>query len=919
MVVLAAALALFAGELGRWVGAGLVLWVLPVLVAPVRGHPVYEKIRPHLPLLLLGLLSLVLLGDLLLGRPPATRDHGVHYFQTHILTHDLIPSGRLTGWSDRLNNGYPFGDSYPVLAYLWVGAFHVLSFGLVSLRVSYAWGMLAVWLVSMWGIWHLAELVTHEIRERSALDIAAKIPTGWAGAIAAGLWLIDPGYSRQGGWHYVMYHGVWPQLLSSGLWIAAVPLTWRAFERASPRRIALAGLATAGAVLAHPFGLLTVVCSATMWLLALWGTKTMRELPGGVFRVWLLIHVAAALVSVGWVVGFLASADYMGRTPVPWVSLGELVTQLATGELFERHRAFAGPLALIGIVLAVRSGRTIAWLSMASLFAMLVASSEAAITILRLDLVVTGFKNLQFPRYAMALKPLWFALGGVGGALLVAVLTGRAPGPAAKASAGRLLACALFGPLLVAFVDDASRLVPYPTGSLMTIEGSRYEVEERDLRQALEAEKATLTDRTMTVAFMRTDMGGGTYPLFSIADAGARVVLDGHIPSVNFRYRITRRNVGLLRLLGVTHVLHDRPLDGTDKSLGDELELVGEFGVYQLQRLLPAEEPDPANVDGRTLVSRPEGLVQVESWERERIVLDMPQMPPESMVQLTVAPYRKWVPRTEDGTALPVGGEAVLKGLSGLAFIAPGPGRVTLHYEKLRREEIAAWASAFGVGLCLLGLAFPRPLRMSARGQSQSSRKLTLGAAIVVGGLVLLLGVRRQRTVLAQTWQPVLDHHLSTKRLGGGIDRVFTRDLVDSRAYRIVIDPGDVCDGMLTKDSMPGCSEADQRPRVSMTYRSPYLYRCLRVIVPPRGLLEVAVDDLGANESVLGFFKRLTRGRGGDKLRWVISGGKKPRATRGTRRHFHAQPEDHQGTFVIQFQNENLHAERLCLSLAAAE
>ena len=40
---------------------------------------------------------------------------------------------------------------------------------------------------------------------------------------------------------------------------------------------------------------------------------------------------------------------------------------------------------------------------------------------------------------------------------------------------------------------------------------------------------------------------------------------------------------------------------------------------------------------------------------------------------------------------------------------------------------------------------------------------------------------------------------------------------------------------------------------------------------------------------------------------------------RNSRRHFHVHPMAHEGAFVLEFSNENLHPEGLCVSLAALE
>jgi hypothetical protein len=188
-----------------------------------------------------------------------------------------------------------------------------------------------------------------------------------------------------------MFHGVWPQLLSSALWIASLPATWTALRRPSLRSLGFASLLLGASVLAHPFGMLTAVVSAVAWPIVLWATGTMRKLPGGQIRWWLIIHAVAALICAGWVVTFLASAGAMSRSPVPYEPLGTLATELLAGELFRDHRAWIGPLAIVGMIVAIRRGRAMAWLGVGLVCALLILASQASITVVRLDLVLSAF------------------------------------------------------------------------------------------------------------------------------------------------------------------------------------------------------------------------------------------------------------------------------------------------------------------------------------------------------------------------------------------------------------------------------------------------------------------------------------------------------------------------------------------------
>ena len=316
---------------------------------------------------------------------------------------------------------------------------------------------------------------------------------------------------------------------------------------------------------------------------------------------------------------------------------------------------------------------------------------------------------------------------------------------------------------------------------------------------------------------------------------------------------------------------------------------------------------------------RPESGTIVESWEREHIVIDLPEAEANERVELTLAPYRKWVVRTPDGEILPPSGDKVLSGLAGLGFRVPGPGRYVISYEKLPREEITAWISLVALLLVALALTRGKPLEMAQRLHSPLALRVSLWLSIASVAVIVALGLVRQRRLMAESWQPIMDHHNKTRRLSDGVERTFYRDLVASRSYRVISEPGTSCDGMLTKDSMPGCSNASQRPRVSMEYRSPFLYRCVRFVVPPRGSVEVVVDDLDADEAVLGFFKRAGRGRGGDQLRWSVDGHDELQAARSSRRHFHVQPEQHAGTFTLRLENDNDHHEEVCASIASAK
>ncbi len=941
LAVIAAALALaLGGPFGRWVGFGLVLAIAPKLLAPVLRVPAIadrsERVVRWIPLALVVGLGVILLGDLALGRPPVSRDHGIHYFQTKVLVDELIPRGELIGWSERLNTGYPFGDSYPVLGYLVTGAAHLLSFGLVSLRTSYAWGLLGIWVISLGAVWWLAQTIARELRGEAseqapgtepqpalAAAPAALLDPRWAGAFAAIAWLFDPGASREGGWNYLMFHGVWPQLLSSALWIASLPATWVALRRPSPRSLGFASLLLGASVLAHPFGMLTAAVSAVAWPIVLWATGVIRTLPGGQVRWWLIIHVVAGLICAGWLVTFLVSAGAMSRSPVPYEPLGALATELLAGELFRDHRAWIGPLAVIGMVVAIRRGRAMAWLGVGLICALLILASQASITVVRLDLVLSAFKNLQFPRYSIALKPVLYAFSGIGAAVLLARLR-EVPNrdrPATASTRGRpqaarLIASLCLAPIVVGIIDDRGRLLPRPVGGVEVLEGSVHAAPEQALRETLEAEAARLSEspepRLLTVAFLRRGMGGGTYPLFSITDANARLVMDGHIPAVNYKYQVKRRSPNAVELLGVTHVLYDHPLTRTrdDQRLAEQLEVVGEFGVWTLARVLPSDDPL------RYLATGDVGDVELEPLSATTLRISTDG---RGRVDIPVAPYRKWHGRRSDGERVELEPAAIVGGIPGIEVPFAGADTITLSYRTPTRERVAWWVSLVVIVLTLAALWSKRELQLAVRLESERATRISWVLGLLTFVVILVGGYQRQERKLAETWTKVLTDHGKSERLGNGRNLRFRADLVDTGAYSVVRSSTDGCDGTLGKNAMAGCTQVDARPRVSMAFRTPYLYRCLRVLVPARGSLDITLHELEPSDDIAGFFVRESSNFDGIELRFPGEAEFGPPLTKNQRQHFHVTAEARDGSEPkLELRNAAPRAQPLCFAIAAA-
>lgn len=917
------------GTLGQWLASSILLVSVPPLLSPLRRPASHLLARLHahparLPIALCTVVFVWLFGELLLGHPPASRDHGIHFFQTAALVRDLVPYGYLHGWSPALNNGIAIGEHYPILGYLWTGAAYLLTGGAVGLRASYAIGLFAVWATAASGVFLLAHTLLMEIgRGRSKANVTANPKNvtraaAWAGCIAATLWLLDEGYSREGGWHYLMFHGVWPQLLSTALWTLSLPAALKAMRGPSVRRLAWAGLCLAGSILAHPFGLLTGATSMGLLPLAVWLTGKNRPMPARTWGVWLLILAMVGALTAGWLVVFFDHASTLGRTPVPWETWSSLSSSLLTGELFHDQRAWVGPLAVVGLVAGILRVAPMTWWIVGTTVALLLLGSQAAITVLRLDLVLSSFKNLQFIRYAIALKPLWYALAGTG-----AVVAATAARPLWRhlkrqlrtdehrlQARHRIALALLAGPLVWGGLHGISRVVARPVGGLHTLERSHHGADEAQLLAILRGEQQA-RDTPMRVAFLRQSMGGGLYPMFPLTDLDVPIVLDGHVPTVNSIYKIEHRRLPVVRALGVTHIVRDRPLPDSEKPLAEALTPVATAGPYTVERVTDPEKPTQAR-PGSFVWSAGSGTVSVQSaraqawsWQLSGFDEDV------HTIDSVWAPHPRFHWQFTPDNGQPAQSldfkpaRLAQGGLTGMRLDVRGNGVLTLTLAHPAPHQWAAWISGIVFVLTLIGLFFPRPWDVPTRLHSPRARRLLAWGWVAVLLLAALWIARRQHTLLARTWESEQAFTHPGK---------FVRDLVDARAYTVTRSPNTTCDGMLGRDSRRGCSEDDQATQVGMLYRQPYLYRCVQVTVPARGRAEIEFVNLG-HARVRGIVARDTgTGGRGTKIKWR-SGGKNRFTNLGIKKHLFEAPAK-SGRFVVEIENESFRDQKVCAAAA---
>ena len=158
--------------------------------------------RASWPALVVLVFAAWLLWPVPRGVMPMSADHTVHLTRIVPTAERLVEHGALSGWEPTWFFGFPLGELYPQLGDLLIIAIRGLSFGALDWPSAYALGFFVVFAIQ--------GLVLLRIGRLFGLG-------PWPGLIAAALMLSDAGFTREGGWMYTVYFGVWPQALATSL------------------------------------------------------------------------------------------------------------------------------------------------------------------------------------------------------------------------------------------------------------------------------------------------------------------------------------------------------------------------------------------------------------------------------------------------------------------------------------------------------------------------------------------------------------------------------------------------------------------------------------------------------------------------------------------------------------------------------
>lgn len=380
-----------------------------------RSARVVARLVELLPAVVVIVVAAALTWPVPAGRMPMSADHTVHLTRVVLTAERLMDQGALSGWEPTWFFGFPLGDLYPQLGDLLIIAIRGLSLGLLDWPQAYALGFFVVFVIQGLVLLRIGRLFGYG---------------PWPGLIAALLMLTDPGFTREGGWMYTVYFGVWPQALATSLaWLSlgelARALGWRPSSRlvdgdareavapeAGLRAAGIAALCMGAALLAHPIAAPTLAIGGGLLVLTL-VPRAPLEWRRALARC-LLVALLAAAIAAWWWLPMLQHRAWMASYGWLFSPLDTMLSWLVEeGRWAQRMPAAVGFLALVGVALAsLGAGRVARFVAVFALVQWLLASSDAFWQ-LRLDHFSEGFTHIQYQRFLIGAKPGLFLCAGL--------------------------------------------------------------------------------------------------------------------------------------------------------------------------------------------------------------------------------------------------------------------------------------------------------------------------------------------------------------------------------------------------------------------------------------------------------------------------------------------------------------------------
>jgi hypothetical protein len=656
------------------------------------------------PLTLVGLITVMYL-PLVRGQMPWQADHTVHLSKAWLLAEQLLPSGRIMGWTHHSGSGYPAEVLYPPLGDLLLAGLRYATFQQLSWESTYAYGFL--------GIITFCVLAYYAIGRRLA--------GGVAGFVAAFLVLTDVGGFREGGYVFTIQYGVWPLHLGVTLSLLALASFLELGRRPPGRGVIRLALLIGAALLSHPVSLIFLALALPTAGLLRWLRRAESDPP--------LLGRSLAAVALGlglaafWLLPFNVLAPrFSAHVTNQWLPIAEIASGVVNADLW--RGAWAWPLVLGGLggAVACRERRPAATILFALSAVILLVASLTLYNETAVATWLASARFIQFQRFVIFVKGLWFLLAGF---LVQRLFRGLAagahdhdpgrdappPAPEAPASPGRRYALGLVAALVAApFVVPLAwqvgegKLLPV-TGLTSPADLGRFPA---DLRAVLG--RVCAEARRPGAPFFRlghlSSFNDHELALAPIHCPVPEAKLT-FIPSETFIYRAHLAPAAIPHTAADLRALNVRYLIGNGTHAPPpfvrEVLRRGRVALYEVPDYAPERYTLVRRVSApgeteRFEAAPPEAAaVRVTHWSDERIALQVAAAAPDTFLVLHVAHFAAWEARA-GGRALPIAAHDLTERVRGLMRVPLRTGTLELRYTR-------GWSDVLGKALTLLALA----------------------------------------------------------------------------------------------------------------------------------------------------------------------------------------------------------------------
>ena len=721
LLIIGGAACLLSSPFPQLFGAPLILvafgWALVPL--PMRSRELVDRLGARtlwswgVPLLFLTPLVCLVYHPLLLGQMPwaeGQADHPTHLYQGWLLVEKMIPTGRLTGWSDLRWSGYPALTLYPIGGPLWVASWRTLTLGLLSWEATYALAILAMLTVNV----------------SAAYVVGRRFAGPWAGLISAVLVLFERGSARQGGDFYAVDVGVWPVTMAIGPFLLCLERSWTWIRKegsslALPTACALA----AWTMLCHPMYVPVLVLALPTLVIVslLQGTPAVRTVSSA---------VAVALVGIGlvgfWYGPFLYYREFSQPGGAPYRSLANLAEGLAMSTLLPRFWSLALAVGLGGLLLGFARRSGMALISSLTLVLLLAA---AATPLELAEGLVSLSSSVQQERFLIPVRVLFCLLAGFGVATLARACAKQVSIDSWRKKLAFAAITLLVAPFVVPAVESGVKYLVLP---IMEFEHGPELQHRRDLDELCnwmreQENPGPMPPRTAWyVGFGHHEYNNA--PMY----CGTAQIIDS--PAETFWHRSGGVSEREARAFNVRWVVSDREIDGREDYLDLE-QVFGRLHVYGVRGYRPTRATHLGS-----------GSVEIEQFDDELIRGRISGSNAGERVVIHVTRFPLW--RAEiDGEEVEIAGGHLGLPRADLIHLPARDGVFELRYQRGPPHWIGAILSV--LSLCLLVLLVLRrfeidlldkllskaPLRSQVQRLSPALRAVLIG----VFGSVLFLGL----------------------------------------------------------------------------------------------------------------------------------------------------------------------------------